>query len=107
MLRLALETIAVSRWLWLEAGMANSSSNHPRHPMTPGKRRSSGNGLLDDSDPSPQTMILDDFADNNIQRPLASGRIKTLRQQIAALTLRVCGNAWRTGRQRAHAMFQT
>jgi hypothetical protein len=58
MLPLALGTIAVSRRLQLEADMANSSSN------APGKqRRSSGDG----SRPStPQTVILDDFADNNI-----------------------------------------
>jgi CheY-like chemotaxis protein len=79
MLRLALGAIAVSRRLWLEAGMANSPSSNPQ--QNNGDRQATV--LVVDDDPILQTMILDYFVDNNIQTLLASGREEMLRQLSA------------------------
>jgi hypothetical protein len=85
MLRLALGAIVVSRRPRLEAGMGNSPSSDPQ--QSSGDRQATA--LIDD-DSTLQTMILDDFVDNNIHTLLASGRNERLRQQIGALTRR-CG----------------
>ena len=79
MLLLALGTIAVSRRLWFEAGMANSPSSDPQ--QSGGDRQATV--LVVDDDPTLQTMILDYFVDNNIQTLLASGREEMLRQLSA------------------------
>jgi hypothetical protein len=68
MLRLPLGTIAVSRGLWLEAGMANSSSNDLRQAPAIVRRRPSSTMI------PPSNLILDHFVDNNIQTLPASGR---------------------------------
>src|SRR3984957_16586175 len=68
--------ITVSRRLWFEAGMANSPSSDSQQN---GADRQATVLVVDD-DPALQTMILDYFADNNIQTLLASGREEMLRQ---------------------------
>ena len=78
MLRLALGAIAVSRRLWLEAGMANSPSSDPQQS---GDDRQATVLVVDD-DPTIQTMILDYFTDNNIRTLLASARRSMLRQLV-------------------------
>jgi hypothetical protein len=67
--RLARGTIAVSRRLRLEAGMANSPSSSPQQNNA--DRQAT---VLAADDPQPQIMILDHFVDNNIQALLASDR---------------------------------
>ena len=56
--------------------MANSPSSNPQ--QSDGDRQATV--LVVDDDPILQTMILDYFADNNIQTLLASGREEMLRQ---------------------------
>jgi hypothetical protein len=73
MLRLALGTIAVSRRLLREAGMANSPSSDP---LQSGGDRQAAVLVVDD--PTPQIMILDDFVDNNIQALLARSSAPTV-----------------------------
>ena len=70
MLRLALGTIAVSRTLWLDAGMGNSSSSDPRHPG--GARQVTA--VIRRPRSRPSTMISNGFTDNNIQTLPASAR---------------------------------
>jgi DNA-binding response OmpR family regulator len=65
--------------VWFEAGMANSPSSDPQ--QSGGDRQATV--LVVDDDPTLQTMILDYFADNNIQTLLASGREGMLRQLSA------------------------
>jgi CheY-like chemotaxis protein len=79
MLLLALGTIAVSRRLWFEAGMANSPSSDPSKAAAIVRRRSSSSTTI----PPCKRMILDYFVDNNIQTLLASGREEMLRQLSA------------------------
>jgi two-component system, OmpR family, response regulator len=69
-------TLAASHRVWLEAGMANTSSGDPQ--QSEGDRQTTV--LVVDDDPTLQTMIFDYFVDNNIQTLLASGRDEMLRQ---------------------------
>ena len=96
MLPLALGAITVSRRLWFEAGMVNSPSSDPQ--QSGGDRQATV--LVVDDDPTLQTMILDYFADNNIQTLLASGREEMLRQlsaqevSVVILDLRARTRRW-------------
>jgi hypothetical protein len=55
--------------------MANSQSSDPQ--QSGGDRQ--GTVLVDDDDPTLQTMILDYFVDDNIRTPLTAGGKETLR----------------------------
>jgi hypothetical protein len=72
MLRLALGTIAVSRTLWLDAGMGNSLSSDP-DPVTPAGARQV-TAVIRRPRSRPSTMISNGFTDNNIQTLPASAR---------------------------------
>jgi hypothetical protein len=58
--------------------MANSPSSDPQ--QSGGDRQATV--LVDDDDPTLQTMILDYFVDNNIHTLLASGREEMLRRLV-------------------------
>lgn len=77
MRRRAPRAIAVSRGLRLEAGMGNSPFSDPQ--------QSGGDGqatVLVNIHSTLQTIILDEFADNNIRTLPPPGRLEMLRQLV-------------------------